>query len=311
MAGALHDYPTPEARENELTRLADACGAELFVVGESVEGRPIRAARIPAKAKTDKRVLCMANIHGVEFIAGRVALGLMRAVTTEGGAFAELRERAEIVVLPCANPDGYARTVERQGQGALHELRTNTHGVDLNRNFPMPYGSTPSIIPTAGSARHGDATFRGTHPFSEPETRALDGLMKREKFHALLSLHSFMGTLIPAYVRDAADYRTYSTLCRAFVEKQPRFRYQRLASRHLDVFTGELEDHAHHVYGTWATCLETFPVVHSVRQHLHAPSLFWRFNPHALDAYVRNDVPGAAAFFLTALAQPRPRATEQ
>jgi len=311
MAGALQDYPTAEDREAELTRLATRAGAELFTVGQSVLGRPIRAARLPSTGKTGRRVLCVANIHGVEFIAGRVALGLMGALTSEGGAFAELREQAEVLVVPCANPDGYARTVDAQGVGTLQELRTNAHGVDLNRNFPLPYGATPSFLPTAGSAHHGDATFRGTHPFSEPETSALNTLFAREQFHALLSLHSFMGTLIPPRVTNAEDYATYGTLCSAFAARQPAWGYKRLASRHLDVFTGELEDHAHHVYGTWSSCVESFPVFHSIRQHLHAPSLFWRFNPQAPEQYVKNDVPGLVSFFLTALHQGRPRATMQ
>ena len=68
------------------------------------------------------------------------------------------------------------------------------------------------------------------------------------------------------------------------------------------MFTGEQEDHQHHVHGTWALTIEVFPVTASLRQHLRAPSTFWRFNPRRPETWVENDVPGIVAFFLEALA---------
>ena len=115
-----------------------------------------------------------------------------------------------------------------------------------------------------------------------------------------------MGTLIPACVKDPGDFAAYAVLCGEFARAQHRWRYRRLASRRFDVFMGELEDHAHHVHRAWACCVEVFPVVKSQRQHLRAPSLFWRFNPRAPEAYVANDVPGVCAFFLSALRLARP-----
>jgi hypothetical protein len=251
----------------------------------------------------------LANIHGVEWVGSQVALGFARALRSQGQLFGELQSRAEVWVIPCANPDGYARTGEQRGAGTLAELRTNANGVDLNRNFPLPHGQPPSWIPGTGSAKHGHATYRGTQPLSEPETAALDGLLARERFHAVLSLHSFMGTLIPARVTDADCYGAYARLCREFRRHQAHFGYRRVANRTLDVYTGELEDHAHHVYRAWACCVEIFPVSHSLKQHVRAPSLFWRFNPRLPDAYLANDAPGIAAFFLDALRLERPVAT--
>ena len=47
---------------------------------------------------------------------------------------------------------------------------------------------------------------------------------------------------------------------RAFAGGQTRWRYPRLSSRRFDVFTGELEDHLHHAYGTWAALtVHTWP----------------------------------------------------
>jgi predicted deacylase len=310
MAVPLGPYPSPEAREAATRRLAARAGGEVVTFGESVEGRPLLAARLPGPGGGAPRVLCAANIHGLELAGTSVALALLEGLGGPGGACGALREAAEVWVVPSLNPDGHARTFERGGAGTVASLRANARGVDLNRNFPLPLGATPSRLPFAGTGRPGAATYRGPSPLSEPETRALDALLGRQAFHAVASLHCFMGTLIPARVLSAADLSAYGGLARAFAGAQRAFRYPRLQSRVLDVFTGELEDHAHHVHRAWACCVELFPLLHSLRQHLRAPAPFWRFNPRRPEVYVENDLPGLVAYFLAALRRPRPGSAE-
>ncbi|MEZ4429957.1 MAG: M14 family metallopeptidase [Nannocystaceae bacterium] len=308
-ASLLSPYPSPDAREDELDRLAARAGAEVIVYGESVERRPLRAARVPARAAKATRLLCSANIHGIEYIGGRVALGLLAACAEPEGPLAALLERCELWVIPCLNPDGYARTWAASGQAArLSELRANARGVDLNRNFPLPHGARPTRLPAAGSDRPGDATYRGPAPLSEPETAHLDTLLQAQRFHASANLHSFMGTVIPARVTGRAPYKAYRGLARAFAAAQTQARYRRLASRVFDVFTGEQEDHQHHARDCWAVCVEVFPVLSSLRQHWRAPSRFWRFNPHDPRPWVESDRAAVIAYFQAALELPRPSA---
>lgn len=307
MDDALHPYPPPDAREAELDDVARALGAEIVVYGESVEGRPLRAARVPCRRERSgappARVLCAANIHGVEWIGNRVAMGLLRGLSSTEGSLAALREEAEVWVAPCLNPDAYERVWRQRGRGTLKELRTNARGVDLNRNFPLPPGRRYGRFPGAGSTNPRARTFRGSAPASEPEVASLVRLLDDVPFVASVSLHSYMGTLITPRVPDRAAFRVYDELCRAFRAGQRHRRYFRLASRVFDMFTGELEDYQHHVRATWATCVEVFPVLDSFRQHLFAPSLFWRFNPRDPGRYVDSDVPGVVGFFRAAIAR--------
>jgi hypothetical protein len=222
------------------------------------------------------------------------------------GLGAAVRERAEVWCVPCVNPDGYARTWEQAGVGALASMRANAHGVDLNRNFPLPHGAQPSRLPFTGSSQPGAATYRGAAPLSEPETRALDELFRAGDFHASANLHSFMGTLIPPRVRDRNHYEVYARLCSTFRSAQSHRAYRRLASWTFDTYTGEQEDHQHAAHHTWAMCIESFPIAASFRQHLRAPSTFWRFNPRDPEFWVENDVPGVLAWWLAALDVPRP-----
>lgn len=297
---ALAPYPSPEARATEVAALAARVGGELVDYGVSVEGRPLVAVRVPSTLSDPPRLLCSANIHGVEWIAGRVAIGVLAALADGDPRAASLRDRAELWVIPCLNPDGYARTFAADGRGALPTLRHNARGVDLNRNFPRPYGAPPSRLPGAGSDTPGHATYRGPHALSEPETAALDRLFAAHPFLASANLHSFMGTLIPARVTDRPSYAAYKSLCRAFRAGQRR-RYLRLANRLFDTWTGEQEDHQHHAHRTWAVCVETFTICATFRQHLRAPSTFWRFNPRDPRPWVDNDVPGVLSYFAAAL----------
>src|SRR5690606_19709384 len=127
-----------------------------------------------------------------------------------------------------------------------------------------------------------------------------DRLFADQRFVAGANLHSFMGTLIPARVTESRAHATYRQLCRSFAGGQGR-RYRRLASRIFDTFTGEQEDHQHHAHGTWAVCVETFTILASYRQHLRAPSVFWRFNPRDPAPWVENDIAGLCSYFTAAL----------
>ncbi len=314
---ALAPYPAPEQLGHELGSLAHAgirAGYEVDRVeyGHSVEGRTLQAVRIRRRTlESAPRVLVCANTHGPEFIGNRVAMGMLEVLGagTPPAPLHELLERAELWLAPCLNPDGYARTWAREGIGSLARLRHNQNGVDLNRNWPLPAGARRLPLPGAGSPTPGDPTYRGSHPLSEPETAALDGLLAAQDFHASANLHSVMGTIFPARVQDREQFRCYARLCRSLAAAQPHTRYRRLASRWFDTFTGEQEDHQHHTRHCWAVCVECFSLPASLAQSFgRATPLFWRFNPRpdALAKWVENDVPGVAAFLLATLDLPRP-----
>jgi hypothetical protein len=304
----LDPYPSPEERDARLSAGLARVGGELVSYGRSVEGRALLAGRVPRAGPggdPPRRVLIAANIHGPEYVSSQVALGALERLD-QADPLRRLRLEAEVWIIPCLNPDAYARVWERDGKGTMTELRCNGRGVDLNRNFPLPAARTRRRLPGAGSTTPGTATYVGPAPLSEPESAALARLLDEQRFHAATSGHSFAGALVPAHVEDAATFASYRGLCAAFAAAQPRARYRRLAARRLDTFTGELEDFHHHHHRTWAVCVETFPVLASWRQHLRAPSLFWRMNPRDPAPWVDNDVPGVAAFLQAALALPPP-----
>ncbi|MBX2800150.1 MAG: DUF2817 domain-containing protein [Myxococcales bacterium] len=285
-------YPTLPEIDDQLGALGD-----LQTYGTSVEGRPLLAVHVPCPG-AERTVVVTAGIHGIEHVGVAVALEVLRRGPLDG---------ANLLVCPVLNPDGYAHTVATEGREAVSALRKNARGVDLNRNFPLPYGATPSWIPTAGSLDPQSPTYRGQSPLSEPETHALAELLEQVRPWASANLHSFMGTLIAARVWHGSDWRAYTELCRAFRAGQGTgLGYPRLGTPIGDVFTGELEDWQHHVLRCWGVCVEAFSVAESLRQHVRAPTPFWRFNPREPEPVVQRDASGVRALLAHALTLPRP-----
>ncbi len=156
---ALGGCASPQAKPNTGERPAPAessieADVPWTTIGASVRGRPIRAADIGSGAD---RVYLIGSIHGDETqgLAGLPAL------------IAHLRttRHATVRVVEDMNPDG---TVARR--------RTNSRGIDLNRNWP------------AHNFRTGSA--RGVRPLSEPETRAVHADLMSFAPDAVIVLHS-------------------------------------------------------------------------------------------------------------------------
>ena len=100
-----------------------------------------------------------------------------------------LVDQRELFFVPCVNPDGYEynRTTNPGGGGLWRKNRRanvgGSYGVDLNRNYATGWsapngGSSPT--PTSD-------TYRGTAPFSEPETAALEAFAASRHFVTVFS----------------------------------------------------------------------------------------------------------------------------
>jgi murein peptide amidase A len=119
------------------------------VIGHSVQGRPIRVIRV-GSSHARRRILVVGVIHGNE-TAGRPIVRLL--------ARARPRSGVALWLVPTLNPDG-----------EVAGTRQNARHVDLNRNFGTLW--RPLGFP-------GSTYYAGSRAFSEPESRALRGLVRR------------------------------------------------------------------------------------------------------------------------------------
>ncbi|MGH2804082.1 MAG: DUF2817 domain-containing protein, partial [Thermoleophilaceae bacterium] len=142
---------------------APAADAGATVIGRSSQGRPIVARRV-GSPRARVELLVVGSVHGNE-PAGRAVVRRLRRVRPPRGTALWLIEDA--------NPDGSAT-------GSRH----NARGVDLNRNFPYRW-------------RHRDGVYEsGPGPASEPETRALQRFLRRERPRVTLWYHQALRMVV-------------------------------------------------------------------------------------------------------------------
>jgi murein peptide amidase A len=133
--------------------------------GHSVQGTPIRALRT-GPAAAPRTVLVIGDVHGNER-AGRAVVRALRRTTPPPGV--------QVWTVASADPDGERR-----------DSRHNAHGVDLNRNFRERWRpGTP-----------GDVFHPGRRPASEPETRALQRLVRRIHPDVTIYYHQHMDLVV-------------------------------------------------------------------------------------------------------------------
>lgn len=136
-------------------------------LGKTVQGRDINAVVYGTGAK---RVLVFGGIHGDEphttVLARALAVNMNRDT---------LPPDLTVVIVPDVNPDGL-----------MAATRVNANGVDINRNFPSK---------TWRSDYTEQKRYPGTQPSSEPETRAVLGLLERYPPNLVVTLHAALGCM--------------------------------------------------------------------------------------------------------------------
>jgi hypothetical protein len=202
----LGEYHTYAEMETELNALAAAYPSltHIDTMGTSIEGRVIRAIKISDNAainESEPEVFIMGNNHARELMSVEVPLLLAKYLLENYGIKASvtsLVNEREIWIAPMINPDGHVYVELNHAGASYNWWRKNrrlnaggSYGVDLNRNYGYMWGyDNVGSSPTPSSA-----VYRGTAPFSEPETQAVRDFCAQHSFVIDLSYHSY-GELI-------------------------------------------------------------------------------------------------------------------
>ena len=183
--------------------------ASVIDVGPSIEGRTIRGLRIANDSFGDPAckptILFNACQHSREWISPMVAMYAADRLVAAHGIDPDLTaliDRAEVLIVPVVNPDGYhyTWTTNRLWRKNRRNNGNGTFGVDLNRNWGVGWG-----LNNGSSGSGSSETYRGTAPFSEPETDAVRALaVSRPRLAAHVDLHSY-GQLLLAPWGYTAD----------------------------------------------------------------------------------------------------------
>ncbi|MCH7791705.1 MAG: hypothetical protein IID31_05430 [Planctomycetes bacterium] len=190
--GQYHDLASAYQFLDDLN-LAHPVTTALFEVGRTIEGRSIRGIRISSDAATIDRsrpaIFVTGCHHAREWIAVEAPLYIAEQLAAGYGvdpAVTALLDRAEVWIVPIVNPDGLVYTqIDRFWRKNRRDNGNGTWGVDLNRNYSYKWG-----FPGA-SASPSSNTYRGTAPFSEPETRAIRDAFAVRDFAVGLTYHNY------------------------------------------------------------------------------------------------------------------------
>jgi len=216
--GAYHTYPEAIAAMDALMAAHPAIMTRQSI-GQSLEGRTLWVYKIsdhPAVDEAEPEVFFNAYIHAREVITFEILYDLAQYLVEGYGTDPRatvLVDSREIWIEPVVNPDGveYNHLTDPQGGGMWRKNRRDSgggiFGVDLNRNFGYQWGYDDE-----GSEPYPDSeVYRGTAPFSEPETAAMRDFVISRHFTLGINYHSYANIhllpfgydLIPAPDRDA------------------------------------------------------------------------------------------------------------
>lgn len=198
LPSVYHTYDQINARADELMRDHPARMARVQIGETTQYRRPIYAYRISSDARQpqDKPgVLLDGCHHSDEVMGAEIVFTLMQKLVLDYGHDPEVTawvDRNEIYLVPVINVDGHdivtsgrdprwrknARDVNGDGVAGVFP-----EGVDVNRGYDFNWGQGGSGEPTSDR-------YRGEHPFSEAENRAMRHLLELKSFVLSISYHS-------------------------------------------------------------------------------------------------------------------------
>ena len=158
------------------------------VIGKSVQGRDISAYHYGTGSK---ELLFVAGVHGgYEWNTSLVAYQLMDYLKTNPSV---IPSNIKVTVIPVLNPDGLKKIVgTTTANFTVADVasdtvsgRFNSNNVDLNRNFDCAW--------QASAVWQNKTVNAGSSAFSEPESKAIQAYVLKDKPTAVVAWYSAAG----------------------------------------------------------------------------------------------------------------------
>ena len=184
-------------------------------IGKSIEGRDIvgiEIARDVNRADDGRPVASFFGLHhSREWPSGEVNMEFARDLVQNYGSDARMTaivDRIRVFVFPVVNPDGFIVSrgevaAAPGGDDPMHRRNcrpatpeeedvpcVDRNPVDLNRNYGAGWGG-----PGASTSITSDS-YRGTAPFSEPESQAVHEFSRRHQIQHVQSTHNIVGQVL-------------------------------------------------------------------------------------------------------------------
>ncbi|NQV38898.1 MAG: hypothetical protein HQ509_12940 [Candidatus Marinimicrobia bacterium] len=191
--------------------------SEKMSIGQTIEGRDIWAFKVsdnPDSNETEPEVLFTGLTHAREPLGMMNLFYYVQHLCENYDVDDEvtfLVNQRELWFVPILNPDGYTwneNYYNQNGSPGYHRKNRRdtgcgtgtSRGVDLNRNYEYDWGADDN----GSSPDPCYTTFRGSAPFSEPETSHLRDFVLGQDFQNIMHYHAYGNVLIHSF--GSGDY---------------------------------------------------------------------------------------------------------
>ncbi|MNJ86262.1 Carboxypeptidase T precursor [compost metagenome] len=220
----------------------------------SIQNRPIYWVRLSDNPNTDEpepEVLYTAIHHAREPNSLSEVIFYMWYLLENYDSSEEIKylvDHTEMYFVPMVNPDGYIHnhTTNPNGGGLWRKNRRlnsgGSYGVDLNRNYSYGWGTTGT------SANQSTETYRGTAPFSEPETQAIKWFCENRDFQYAFNAHTYANDILHPIGTTTAEFAVDHNYFQAFTHHMVQYNgYENKKSSALYPASGDSDDYMYKV----------------------------------------------------------------
>jgi hypothetical protein len=208
--GGFYTYDEVVAELDTMRMLYPSLITAKYSIGTTLEGRTIWAVKIsdnPDVNEGEPEVFYNALIHAREPAGMMAVIYFMYHLLENYGSDPEITyliDNRELYFVPCINVDGYEYNYQMSPNGGYmwrKNKRDNNgnstfeeeyDGVDLNRNFAYMWGYNN----IGSSPNPSDETYRGSGPFSEPETQVIRDVCNSRNFKLTINFHTHGNLLL-------------------------------------------------------------------------------------------------------------------
>ncbi|MEW6049808.1 MAG: M14 family zinc carboxypeptidase [Candidatus Zixiibacteriota bacterium] len=174
-----------------------------FSIGTTIEGRQMWVIKVsdnPAVDENEPELFYNSLIHAREPAGAAALLTFIDYLLSNYGVdqgITDLVDNREFYFLPVTNPDGYYynEVTDPTGGGMWRKNRRvvgGDYGIDLNRNFSAQWG----FDDLGSSSLPASETYRGTGPFSEPETQNIRDFVNARQFVICHNIHTYSNLVL-------------------------------------------------------------------------------------------------------------------
>lgn len=248
-----------------------------FSIGTSYEGRQLWAVKISDQVETDENepeVLYVSLHHAREHLTVEMALYLLHLFADNYGRDSRITNivnSREVYIVFNLNPDGGEYDT---ANGSYQYWRKNRQpnsgsryiGTDLNRNYGYKWGCCGG-----SSGSPSSETYRGSAPFSAPETARLRDFINsrviggKQQIKASITFHTYSELILWPYGytyedtpgdMSADDHQVFVTMGQAMAQTNG---YTPQQSSDLYITDGDFTDWAYGAHKIFAFTFEKYP----------------------------------------------------